>query len=217
MSPSVSIAVRDAFDVRRGQRGRSGGQEATGGTRGPLSMSSSLVVAAQVVLVSCLALLFLSALHKARVLSKGLAEEHLELARAAFLPARFARFALVAAGLAEVVLLLGLLILPSVALGAFAALMLGYAVILARVPANAPCACLGEALDVSSRVAIGRNLLLAVCAVAAALIGWEADLTEDLFTEAVVGWSLVGLALLFGSLHSLHIDAAPGLARSGGR
>jgi Methylamine utilisation protein MauE len=180
------------------------------------TMSSSLLLAAQVVVVSCLALLFLSVIQKARVLSKGLADEHVELARAAFVPARLAGFALVAAGLAEAVLLLSFLIVPTVALGAFAVLMLGYAAILARVPANASCACLGEALDISSRIAIGRNLVLAACAVAAAVIGWQDDLANSLFSGAVLGWSLVGLALLFGSLHSLHIVGSPAPARDGG-
>ena len=92
---------------------------------------------------------------------------------------------------------------PQVGLASVTVMMVVYALLLRRMPAESPCACFGGFLASTNQIAIVRNVILAGSATGAAIVALGTDLRDGLLSQRVAGASFVGVAILFGLLHVL--------------
>lgn len=154
---------------------------------------SVTAVSAQVVVLASAGLLAVAILQKAHLLATGRAADE-PVFRLRWIRSAWAKPVLAAAAAVELVVLVVLVLRPVVGLSAVAALMATYALVLAQLGPDESCGCLGEAIPMTSRLGIARNLVLAVSAVAAVAVGAHQDLSHNLFTQLTLGIALVTLA-----------------------
>lgn len=119
--------------------------------------------------------------------------------------------AAVAMGAAAELLLAGTLVAaPAAGLVAGAALLVGYATLLARLPSDADCGCFGRAVRIPAGVAARRNAVLATAAAASGGVVLMNAIEPPEASQATVGCAAVLFALMsarlvagrWASLHS---------------
>lgn len=178
-------------------------------------MTGAVVAARAIVLVLAL-LLVLGALHKARLLAAGRVATVSLLPR--WIPSRRAGAVLAVAAVGEVALAALVVLAPVVGLPAVTALLLVYGAVLRGRAADEPCECFGEMLPMTNRVAVVRNVVLAVAAGGAAAVAATHDLRTNLVTQGSAGVALLVFAAIAGAALGFKASASvPGILDQDGR